>query len=593
MLQEECWPSFRMIKGYLKWRIGLILSVGQLVALTRGTAAQGREKFSRLQEENRASLPLYGDETGWREAAGDRGAAMRVGVLEILRAERSRHWSHSAYAHYFVKQYASVMPQAVSVWCRQMGHESFYATYYGQGDAKDLLPDDLDVVFISTYTQASALAYALAKLFRRDGALTVIGGPHSKSFPDDCRRFFDVVVLDCDKTLVEDILTQAPKGETVTSGRQLKDLPTVEERMPEIEASIFSGGKPYISSTVPMLASIGCPYACDFCIDWSNPFTLLPLDRLEADLRFIFEKYPKLKVSFHDPNFAVRFDEVFSVLEKIPHGNRSYYIMESSLSILRTSRLEQLRSTGCLYVAPGVESWSAYSNKSGVGSKQADHVKLNQVVDHFQLIREYVPGMQANLMFGLDGDEGDRPAELTKEFMSRAPFVWPTINIPTPFGGTPMYDRYLDEGRILTSMPFAFYYAPHIVTTLKNYDPVTYYEHLVDMYSHMASPAVVMKRLITTPGYPLRVLHALRSQGAWRIQREYKRILQVMKTDRDHRAFHEGRSKALPEYYHRKFEAALGPYAELLSREDRQPLLPSSPAHGQDLLARNPQPTSS
>ena len=518
---------------------------------------------------------------------------MRVGVLEILRPERSRHWTHSAYAHYFVKQYASVMPQAVSVWCRQMGHESFYATYYGQGDPKALLPDDLDVVFISTYTQASALAYALAQLYRLDGARTVIGGPHAKSFPDDCRRFFDVVVLDCDKTLVEDILRQAPNGETVTSGRQLKDLPTVEERMPELQTSIFSGGKPYISSTVPMLASIGCPYACDFCIDWSNPFALLPLDRLEADLRFIFEKHPKLLVSFHDPNFAVKFDEVFSVLERIPHGQRSYYIMESSLSILRTSRLEQLRSTGCLYLAPGIESWSAYSNKSGVGSKQADHVKLNQVVDHFRLIREYVPGMQANLMFGLDGDEGDGPAELTKEFMSRAPFVWPTINIPTPFGGTPLFDRYLDEERILTSMPFAFYYAPHIVTTLKNYDPITYYEHLVDMYSHMASPRVVMKRLITTPGYPLRVLHALRSQGAWRIQREYKRILRVMKTDRDFRAFHEGRSKALPEYYHRKFEAALGPYAELLSREDRQPLLPSRSAHGRDLLARNPRPTPS
>ena len=282
------------------------------------------------------------------------------------------------------------------------------------------MPDDLDVVFISTYTQASALAYALAQLYRLDGARTVIGGPHAKSFPDDCRRFFDVVVLDCDKTLVDDILGQAPNGETVTSGRQLKDLPTVEERMPELQTSIFSGGKPYISSTVPMLASIGCPYACDFCIDWSNPFALLPLDRLEADLRFIFEKHPKLLVSFHDPNFAVKFDEVFSVLERIPHGKRSYYIMESSLSILRASRLEQLRSTGCLYVAPGVESWSAYSNKSGVGSKQADHVKLNQVVDHFRLIREYVPGMQANLMFGLDGDEGDGPAELTKEFMSRA-----------------------------------------------------------------------------------------------------------------------------------------------------------------------------
>ena len=179
-----------------------------------------------------------------------------------------------------------------------------------------------------------------------------------------------------------------------------------------------------------------------------------------------------------------------------------------------------------------------------------------------------------------------------KEFMSRAPFVWPTINMPTPFGGTPLFDQYMDQGRILTSMPFAFYYAPHVVTTLKNYDPATYYEHLVDMYSHMSSPRVVMKRLVATPGYPLRVLHALRSQSAWRTHREYRRILQVMKTDRVHRAFHEVRSTALPEYYHRKFERALGPYAELLSREDRHPLLRSTrptpaPANGRTPDARN------
>ena len=49
---------------------------------------------------------------------------------------------------------------------------------------------------------ASALAYALAKLYRREGTLTVIGGPHARSFPADRLRFFDWVVLECDKTLI-------------------------------------------------------------------------------------------------------------------------------------------------------------------------------------------------------------------------------------------------------------------------------------------------------------------------------------------------------------------------------------------------------
>ena len=75
VLREECRLPFRVIQGYprssrgqaLKWRFGLGLSVGQIVALTRGVAQRGREEYARLQEEIRAGPVVYGDETGWRE----------------------------------------------------------------------------------------------------------------------------------------------------------------------------------------------------------------------------------------------------------------------------------------------------------------------------------------------------------------------------------------------------------------------------------------------------------------------------------------------------------------------------------------------
>lgn len=497
---------------------------------------------------------------------------MRIGILEIVRADGIRRWTHKPYAYLFTKQLTSIMPQAISVWCRELGHQVFYSTYFGQKDPKQLLPDDLDIVFISTYTQASSLAYALAKLYRQEKTLTVIGGPHAKAFPDDCLRFFDVVVRECDKTLIADILSGAPRGEIITSGRTLQDIPSAQERMPEIQASAFWRGKPYPSTSIPMLSSVGCPYACDFCIDWNNPYVLLPLDQLEADLRFISENYPGVLVAFHDPNFGVKFDQVFDVLERVSHPRRNRYVLESSLSILRESRLERLRDTGCFYIAPGVESWTAYSNKSGTGLTASARQKLDQVVEHFKLIHEYVPGIQANFIFGLDGDEGNEPVELTKEFMSRAPFVWPTVNIPVPFGATPLYDRYLDEGRILTSMPFAFYYPPYLVTTVKNYNPVTYYEKLIEIFCHMISRGLLLKRLQTTSGI-IRFLYLLRAHHMRRTLEAFRNIVELMKTDRQFRAFHEGESQTLPEFYHYQYERVLGPYATLLSREDRQPLL--------------------
>jgi hypothetical protein len=41
---------------------------------------------------------------------------------------------------------------------------------------------------------------------RKEGTLTVIGGPHARSFPADCMRFFDWVVLERDKVLIGDLL---------------------------------------------------------------------------------------------------------------------------------------------------------------------------------------------------------------------------------------------------------------------------------------------------------------------------------------------------------------------------------------------------
>ena len=210
---------------------------------------------------------------------------MKIGVLDIL-VDSPRTWINFAYRGVLKKQYASIMPQAVAVWCRQLGHQVAYAAYYGQRDPRRLLPDDLDVVFFSTYTQSSALAYALAKLYRRAGTLTVIGGPHARSFPLDCLRFFDWVVLECDKALIDEILRGVfDRGSIVTSGRPLRDIPSVEERMPEIAISAFANGRPVWTSMVPLLSSVGCPYACDFCVDWSNDYALLPLDRRERKVR--------------------------------------------------------------------------------------------------------------------------------------------------------------------------------------------------------------------------------------------------------------------------------------------------------------------
>ena len=499
-------------------------------------------------------------------------------MLELLSPSRATSWKQAVGDYLTTKQYASIMPQAIAVWCRQAGHQTFYATYYGRGDPKEKLPDDLDVVFVAAITKYSALAYVLAKLYRRDKTLTIIGGAHAKSFPNDCLRFFDLVVTQCDKQVIADILSGAYEpGSVVSSGRALTDLPSVEERMPEIKASAFSRGKrPYAATVIPLLSSVGCPYTCDFCTDWNNPYVFLSQDHLEADLRYVSRELPGVKIAFHDPNFAVQFDRTLEVLERLPEKARNPYVMESSLSLLHGPRLQRLQDTNCAYIAPGIESWSSYSNKAGVGRKTGSD-KVQRIAEHLEELHSYVSGIQVNFIFGLDTDQGDEPVELTKEFMSKTPFAWPVINIPVPFGGTPLYDQYLKEERILRLMPFSFYYLPYLVTTLTHYDPITYYQKLIEMMQHCSDRSMLLRRLRVTSSWALRLFCVVRTFKTKEAIGRFQHILEMLTTDRQFRAFPEGETTELPEFYHQEYERMLGPYASLISRAERTPeLVPAS-----------------
>ncbi|HJP77467.1 MAG TPA: radical SAM protein [Pseudonocardiaceae bacterium] len=510
---------------------------------------------------------------------------MRVGIIDIL-APPTRRPAELAYRLLMTKQFASITPQAISVWCRRLGHETFYATYYGLGDPYRRLPNDLDVVFIACYTQVSHLAYALAALYRRAGVRTVIGGPHAKAFPLDCLRFFDLVVRECDAALVADIVSgQFDPGSIIAADQPFDQVPTVEERMPEIRASAFFWGrKPLRLSAVPMLASMGCPYRCDFCIDWSSTYRPLSSDQLATDLRYLATHLPGTLTVFHDPNFAVKFDQVFEVLEAQPPGQRPPYIIESSLTLLRGDRPHRLKETNCAMVAPGVESWTDYSNKAGLGRKSGAE-KVDKVAEHFAQLAENVPYLQANFIFGLDTDQGDEPIELTKRFMDQTPFTWPTINIPVPFGGTPLYNELLAGDRILSAMPFSFYYAPYLVSTVKNYDPITYYEKLVELYEHAASPEMLRRRLDGTSHRAIGYVHRARTAGFRADIASFRRILGILRTDPDFLAFHEGRATGLPEFYRQLSDRMLGRYSELLSSADRTPdLTQVGPEPGRGVL---------
>lgn len=496
-----------------------------------------------------------------------------VGVLELLSDSVTQSRGRRFFGRQVRRHYASIMPQAVAAWCRELGHDVTYATYYGQEDPRRLLPDGLDVVFVSAYTHASAIGYALAKLLRREGTLTVLGGPHARAFPQDALRFFDLVVGHCDRELVADIVRgRHEPGRVVSSTGPPKTMPSVEQRLPEIVSSSLTTGRRPLGANVPLLSSIGCPYTCNFCSDWNSDYVATSRDLLEEDLRFVSERLPGVILSFHDPNFGVNFEETMGALESIAPEKRNPYFMESSLSILKGPRLKRLRDTNCHFAAPGLESWEDYSNKSGVG-RRTGREKLDRVVAHFRDLHEHVPNLQANFIFGTDTDRGDEPIELTREFIRRVPQVWPALNIPTPFGGTPLHGELMAGDRVLTAMPFSLYYMPYLVMKVRGYSPIGYYDRMIRLQAEACSWRHLPARVAGAAPGLMRWMNVLRSFGGHGLLGRMRAIRKRLEADSDLLAFHEGRRRALPEYYWSHALGRLGRYAELLSREELTPEL--------------------
>jgi hypothetical protein len=461
------------------------------------------------------------------------------------------------------------MPQVVAAWCRRRGHEVHYATYWGQRAPERLLPDDLDVVFIAAFTEASALAYVVARLLARRGSFTVLGGPHARAFPHDAARFFDCVVGECDEALIGDIADGVPGVEgNISAAGKVVSIPLLAERAADVRTASFHRGYRSRFSLIPLLSSTGCPYDCDFCVDWNSAYRLRAAGDLEADLAFAAEAFPGQLIAFSDPNFTVSFDRTLASFDRLPPEKRNPLIVETSLSILKPGRIERLRAANCAYIAPGVESWGAYGKKAGTGTS-GPRDKFERVAEHLALVARHIPGVQANFMFGTDSDSGREPVDLTIAFIRRFPDIFPGLGAPIAFGGTPMRERLRQEGRLLP-LPPVYYFGTLPTLIPKHYEPEAFLRQLVEILRSVLEPASLGRRLRASLPFPVRVAHLLRCLQVDRYVRSLQAMLAALGKDPAVLSFNEGRRTAIPVYYDQLLDRRLGRYAALLSRADRQ-----------------------
>jgi len=484
---------------------------------------------------------------------------LNVGILDVVSIRRKSLWSRLMNANF-----ASIMPQVVGAWCERAGHRVHYSCYTGAGDSLDL-PAGLDVVFVGAFTQGALFSYALSALFRQRGAVTALGGPHARCYPEDAARYFDYVLGFTDEAVIQEVLRECaphrPLGRQLSAAAQPTALPSLAERWRFVEAA---HRKAPAIRIVPMIGSLGCPYTCSFCIDSTIDYRPVSFDQLGADLRFLLEKVPRPIVGWHDPNFGVRFDPCLDAIENAVPPGRIRHIAESSLSLLTEPHLQRLRRNGFQALLPGIESWYDLGNKSR--TRLTGMEKVRQVSEHVNTVLRYIPYVRTNFVLGLDSDQGEEPFALTKRFEDLTPGAFPGFALLTAFGrAAPLNLEYQRDGRVL---PFPFQFlGNHEAMNVRprHYAWPAFYDHVVDLSRYSHTGLRLARRFAAVPGIPrwANLLSSLSSEGAGRIRflREVRRLLD---TDPAMLRFLNAETDVLPEFYADRLRRQLGPLYELL-----------------------------
>ena len=462
--------------------------------------------------------------------------------------------------------FVSIMPQVIAAWCEEQGHDVTLVTYTGRENLVEELPSEVDIVFISSFSEAAMLSYALSNLFRSRGAVTAIGGPHARCYPQDAQKYFDYVLGFTDQPLISEVLRECarhrPVGLHLSADHHPSELPGVAKRWKFIEQAQEKA--PFIK-IVPLLSSLGCPYSCNFCIDSTVPYQPLNTDAMKEDLRFLLGKLKHPRVAWHDPNFGVRFDQCMDAIEEaVPPGHIDF-IAESTLSLLSEPRVKRLKKNGFKALLPGIESWFEMGAKSKTG-KTTGMDKVRMISEQVNMILRYIPYVQTNHIFGLDGDEGTAPFELTKRFLDLSPGAFPAYSMLSAFGqAAPLNLEYQRANRVL---PFPFHFLSNVQMNIKpkNYSWLEFYDHVIDVTKHSYSPGMMIRRFLangeTIPRW-LNVVRAFSSEGSARAK-YFTEIRRRLDTDSRFRRFFEQETTEIPQYFVEKIRKDLGEFWDWL-----------------------------
>ncbi len=328
---------------------------------------------------------------------------------------------------------------------------SIDTSYLEVSDIADLpdIPEEFDVVAISSFSAQIGEAYALADRYRSHRTKVILGGLHVSAVPEEARLHADAIVIGEGEAvwpqLIADMVKSSGSLREVYDARNLSfDL--CRSPMPRFELL-----DPERYNRLTVQTQRGCPFRCEFCaasMRISPTYKTKPVERVIAEIREIKSLWKRPFIEFADDNTFVNKTHGKQMVRALEREQIRWFT-ETDLSLADDLELlDRMKDSGCAQVLIGLES-TTFSSLDGV--EQRSNWKARQVDRYIEAIRRIQDrGITVNGCFvlGLDGT-GPESFQDIWNFVRESGLYEVQITVQTPFPGTPLYDRLKREGRLL------------------------------------------------------------------------------------------------------------------------------------------------
>ena len=304
------------------------------------------------------------------------------------------------------------------------------------------LDDTPELVVIQVYITNAYRAYKIADHYRNRGAFVCLGGLHVTSLPEEAAAHANVIFLGPGEQTFPSFLKdfRAGRPERIYSSMSGRTL----ERVPPIRRDLIRRGSYLVPNSI--VVTRGCPQHCDFCykdafFQGGRGFYTQRVDDALAEI----ERLPGRHLYFLDDHLLgdKRFGE--ALFEAMKGMRRVFQGAATVDSILRGDLIERAAEAGLRSIFVGFETL-APDNLRRSNKRQNLGRDYKAVADRLHSLGIMING---SFVFGMD-DDGEDVFRRTVDWAVEQGITTATFHIQTPYPGTRLHTRMVQEGRMLT-----------------------------------------------------------------------------------------------------------------------------------------------